>query len=118
MPLCPSGCGPCSEEKSLARVTIEDCLTHCTDHFALVHLTTLRFRQLHRGASRLVESRNKDIVTALREIAAGTVRFREDIYETVVKAKGNVMPPPRSHSIPHDDAPGDVEELDNGASLI
>lgn len=101
----------------MARVTIEDCLDNCTDHFALVHLCTLRFRQLHRGAARLVESRNKDVVTSLREIAAGAVRFREDIYETVVKAKSNNGPPSRQHSVSHDDMPIEVDD-DTSTPLI
>ena len=69
----------------MARVTVEDCLEHIVDQFALVHLAAQRYRQLHRGAPRLVDNRNKNIVCALREIAAQKVRFREDIEETVYK---------------------------------
>ncbi|MCA9545674.1 MAG: DNA-directed RNA polymerase subunit omega [Myxococcales bacterium] len=70
----------------MARVTVEDCLEHVDDQFALVHLAARRYRQLHRGSLRLVDSKNKDIVTALREIAAGKVGFRENVRETVMKA--------------------------------
>jgi DNA-directed RNA polymerase subunit omega len=71
----------------MARVTIEDCLEHVSDHFALVHLATKRFRQLQQPADPskppqfLVESDNKFAVTALREIAAGKVNFRENVSE-------------------------------------
>ena len=58
----------------MARVTIEDCLTHVTNMYELVHLATKRTRQLYRGSEPLVKSKNRVIVTALREIAAGRVR--------------------------------------------
>ena len=59
----------------MARVTVEDCLEHVDNRFALVVLGTKRARQLLRDAEPLVESRNKECVTALREIAAGKVGF-------------------------------------------
>ena len=71
----------------MARVTVEDCLEHVTDQFALVHLAASRYRQLHRGASRLVENKNKDIVCALREIASQKVRFREDVAQAVLQER-------------------------------
>ena len=68
----------------MARITIEDCLEHVTDHFALIHLTAKRYRQLHKNNSKpLVDSKNKPVVTALREIAAGKVVFREDVARTM-----------------------------------
>ena len=67
----------------MARITIEDCLEHVPDHFALIHLTAKRFRQLHNNNKPLVESKNKPVVTALREIAAGKVIFREDVDQTM-----------------------------------
>lgn len=57
----------------MARVTIEDCLTHVENMYELVHLATKRSRQLFKGAESLVKSKNRVIVTALREIAAGRV---------------------------------------------
>jgi DNA-directed RNA polymerase subunit omega len=57
----------------MARVTIEDCLSHVDNMYELVHLATKRARQLYRGSEPLVESKNRIIVTALREIAAGRV---------------------------------------------
>jgi DNA-directed RNA polymerase subunit omega len=58
----------------MARVTVEDCLENIDNRFALVHLASRRVRQLVRGSRRLVPSKNKDVVTALREIAANKVR--------------------------------------------
>lgn len=75
----------------MARVTVEDCLELVDDQFALVHLATSRYRQLHRGAKPLVTSKNKNIVTSLREIAADKVRFREPIQETLLKNKRKLI---------------------------
>jgi DNA-directed RNA polymerase subunit omega len=57
----------------MARVTIEDCLQNVDNMYELVHLATKRARQLYKGADPLVKSKNRVIVTALREIAAGRV---------------------------------------------
>ena len=57
----------------MARVTIEDCLEKVENRYELVHLTTKRVKQLREGEDKLVRSKNKEIVTALREIAAGKV---------------------------------------------
>jgi DNA-directed RNA polymerase subunit omega len=57
----------------MARVTIEDCLQRVDNMYELVHLATRRTRQLYRGAEPLVKSKNRVVVTALREIAAGRV---------------------------------------------
>jgi DNA-directed RNA polymerase subunit omega len=57
----------------MARITIEDCLEKVENRYELVHLATKRVKQLREGADHLVKSKNKDVVTALREIAAGKV---------------------------------------------
>lgn len=57
----------------MARITIEDCLDNVENMYELVLLTTRRTRQLFSGAESLVKSKNRTIVTALREIAAGRV---------------------------------------------
>ncbi len=58
----------------MARITIEDCLEKVENRYELVHLTAKRVKQLRDGAQRLVNSKNKDVVTALREIANGKVK--------------------------------------------
>ncbi len=58
----------------MARVTIEDCLKNVDNMYELVHLATRRVRQLYKGSDALVKSKNRIIVTALREIAAGRVK--------------------------------------------
>ena len=57
----------------MARITVEDCLDHVANRFELVLVGARRAKQLLKGARPLVESDNKDVVTALREIAAGEV---------------------------------------------
>ena len=69
----------------MARVTVEDCLEHVDNRFALVHLAAQRARQLARGARPLVECDNKPVVTALREIAEGKVRFNEDVRSVIAE---------------------------------
>ena len=59
----------------MARITIEDCLDKVENRFQLVHLTAKRVKQLRNGKDSLVKSKNKDIVTALREIAADKIKL-------------------------------------------
>ncbi len=57
----------------MARVTIEDCLRHVENRFALVIITAKRVRQLINGSPPKITDKNKYIVTALKEIADGYV---------------------------------------------
>jgi len=59
----------------MARITVEDCLDKIPNRFELVLLSSKRAKQLLKGARPLVETDNKDIVTSLREVAAGKVRM-------------------------------------------
>jgi DNA-directed RNA polymerase subunit omega len=66
----------------MARITVEDCLEKTGDNnrFSLVHLTVERIKQRRHGAPLLIPPRkNKEIVMALREIAAGAVTFENII---------------------------------------
>ncbi len=75
----------------MARITVEDCLEHVDNRSQLVHLAAQRTKQLRRGSKIMVDSpENKEVVQALREIAAGKVSFQnigelivpeEDIFE-------------------------------------
>ena len=67
----------------MARITVEDCLGKIGDdnRFSLVHLAVERVKQRRQGAPLLIPARkNKEVVMALREIAAGEVKF-ENILE-------------------------------------
>jgi DNA-directed RNA polymerase subunit omega len=60
---------------TMARITVEDCLDKVSSRFELVMIAAIRTRQLLKGAKPLVVTDNRDVVTALREIAAGKVRL-------------------------------------------
>ncbi len=57
----------------MARITVEDCLDKIPNRFQLVLAATYRARMLAQGHSPKIETRDKPVVTALREIAAGQV---------------------------------------------
>lgn len=59
----------------MARVTVEDCLKNVESRFELVILAAKRAKMLIKGAKPLVETDNRPIVNALREVAAGKVKF-------------------------------------------
>ncbi len=67
----------------MARLTVEDCLARESNRFALVVLAADRAKQLARGARPHVISHNRPAVVALREIAAGRVRFNENVRDVV-----------------------------------
>ena len=64
----------------MARITVEDCQERVENRFLLVQMAIKRVRQYREGYEPLVESRNKEAVTALREIAAGKI-FPEDLSQ-------------------------------------
>ena len=67
----------------MARITVEDCLVNIPNRFQLVLAATYRARMLSQGHAPKIESKNKPAVTALREIAAGNVRFNENVKDVV-----------------------------------
>jgi DNA-directed RNA polymerase subunit omega len=67
----------------MARVTVEDCLEREENRFALVIMAAKRSRQLMKHEDPLIVCKNKPLVTALREIAAGKVAFDRSTGEVV-----------------------------------
>jgi DNA-directed RNA polymerase subunit omega len=60
----------------MARITVEDCLVQENNRFSLVQLASKRTKQLLQGSTpQIIDRKNKSVVTALREIADGKVRF-------------------------------------------
>ncbi len=58
----------------MARITVEDCTARVTNRFHLVQMAAIRTKQLKKGARSLVPvTENKEVVTSLREIAAGYI---------------------------------------------
>jgi DNA-directed RNA polymerase subunit omega len=62
----------------MSRITVEDCLQKINNRFELVMLASKRARHLFRGAKPLIESENREVVVALREIAEGKVKKGSD----------------------------------------
>ena len=59
----------------MARVTVEDCLEKVQGRFDLAIMAARRAKMIQDGSKPLLNTGNKAIVTALREIAAGKVSF-------------------------------------------
>ena len=60
----------------MARITVEDCLKRVESRFELVILAARRAKMIMKGAKPLVDADNRAIVTALREVATGEVKFK------------------------------------------
>ena len=70
----------------MARVTIEDCLKIVPDRFKLIEKAAARARAISEdGAPILVDRKNnRDVVVALREIAAGYTEFNKNsLFEEI-----------------------------------
>lgn len=65
----------------MARITVEDCLEQVDNRFLIVQMAIKRIKQYREGYKPLVQSSNKEVVTSLREIAAGKVKPAESIEE-------------------------------------
>ncbi|MFO7594923.1 MAG: DNA-directed RNA polymerase subunit omega [Desulfocurvibacter africanus] len=68
----------------MARITVEDCLEQVDNRFLIVQMSIKRIKQYREGYRSLVQSDNKEVVTSLREIAAGKVKPAESIEEAGV----------------------------------
>ena len=66
----------------MARITVEDCQERVNNRFLLVQMAIKRVHQYREGYEALITSRNKEAVTALREIAAGKIRPEDETLYT------------------------------------
>ncbi|TVM17708.1 DNA-directed RNA polymerase subunit omega [Oceanidesulfovibrio indonesiensis] len=57
----------------MARITVEDCQKQVDNRFLLVQMAIKRVQQYREGYEPLVASKNKEIVSSLREIADAKV---------------------------------------------
>ncbi|MCL4558685.1 MAG: DNA-directed RNA polymerase subunit omega [Deltaproteobacteria bacterium] len=64
----------------MARVTVEDSLKITNNRFILTQIVMKRAKQLIKGAHSLIDNKddNREIVLALREIAAGKIPYTVD----------------------------------------
>ena len=69
----------------MARITVEDCLEVVPNRFSLVLVSAERTKQLLKGAHTMIhnDEENKEVVTALREIAAG--KFQIDDSQVIAE---------------------------------
>lgn len=72
----------------MARITVEDCQERVDNRFLLVQMAIKRVYQYREGYEPLVDSRNKEVVTALREIAAGKVMPDDRTYYRAPDTQG------------------------------
>lgn len=107
--------------QNMARITVEDCLRRVNNRFAVIHLAAKRVRQLRKGAEPLVVSKNKDIVIALREIAAGKVypMSKEELAELEHALSQEIIPelpvPGDQAETPDEDSDASAEEKSEDA---
>ena len=71
----------------MARITVEDCLKKVNNRFTLIHMASQRVRQLRKGNEQTIQSKNRDVVVSLREIAAGTVEKMEETNQINLAAE-------------------------------
>jgi DNA-directed RNA polymerase subunit omega len=77
----------------MARVTVEDCLEKVENRFALVILASKRTKELKRGAPLTVRDRdNREVVMALREIAASKILAKMPPAEESLEKKEAPVP--------------------------
>ena len=64
----------------MARITVEDCIQRVPNRFHLVQVTAIRAKQIKRGSHTMIAAgENKEVVTALREIAGSVPTLGEAI---------------------------------------
>ncbi|MEW6220463.1 MAG: DNA-directed RNA polymerase subunit omega [Thermodesulfobacteriota bacterium] len=97
----------------MARITVEDCLEKVGEgsRFALVHLAVSRVKQFRIGKPGLIPERNKEIVNALREIAAGAVTFQNIADLRQMPTPEELAPP----AAPVQDESEEAEETESAA---
>lgn len=73
----------------MARITVEDCLRRVPNRFILVLMAAERTKQLLKGSKPRVQADNKEVVLALREIAAGKVTLLMNRNEKSIGKRNN-----------------------------
>jgi len=92
----------------MARITVEDCLENIPNRFSLILVAAERTKQLLKGEQCLIEDdrTNKEVVTALREIAANVVQadmsdFDEnEVLNSFNAASQDALPPAMDDALP------------------
>jgi len=109
----------------MARITVEDCLEQIPNRFSLVLIAADRAKQLLKGNECLIEDErtNKEVVTALREIAAGAIiadmsQFKPSLDVEKDNFTGDDLPPAADELPPAaDELPPIADDLPPVADL-
>lgn len=93
----------------MARITVEDCLEQLPNRFSLVLATAERAKQLMRDAQPLVDNDdgNKEVVMALREIAAGRI----SVDDSEVRNHDEWVPRRAEAGIAVDELPPEADDV-------
>ena len=104
----------------MARITVEDCLENIPNRFSLILVAAERTKQLLKGEDCLIEDdrTNKEVVTALREIAANVVQadmteFDENEAIQAMAPATTDLPPAMDDALPpaaDDDLPPPADD--------
>ena len=71
----------------MARITVEDALEKINNRFVIAQMAIKRVKMYRDGYPPLITSDNKEVVTALREIAGGEVILDSAIPEAGIEVK-------------------------------
>ncbi len=71
----------------MARITVEDALSQINNRFVIAEMAIKRVKMYREGYPPLLETKNSEVVTAIREIAAGKVKLRSSIKEAGIKVE-------------------------------
>lgn len=71
----------------MARITVEDALQQINNRFVIAQMTMKRVRMYREGYEPLIKTDNREVVTALREIAAGKIKLKSPIKEAGIEVR-------------------------------
>jgi len=102
----------------MARITVEDCLEQIPNRFSLVLVAAERTKQLLKGGDLLIEDErvNKEVVMALREIAAGEVMADLTDFDENENLRLNAEEPIDDLPPAVDDLPPAIDDLPPSAA--
>lgn len=69
----------------MARITVEEALKRVNNRFVIAHMAMQRVRMYREGYEPLIQTDNKEVVTALREIEAGKVILKRPLNVTGIE---------------------------------
>jgi DNA-directed RNA polymerase subunit omega len=71
----------------MARITVEDALEKINNRFVIAQMAIKRVKMYRDGYPPLLDTDNKEVVTALREIADSRIHLKSSIAEAGIKVE-------------------------------